>query len=91
MSKIAVMGDYDSVYGFGALGLDIYRVTDAEEGAALLKKLAEGEYGVVYMTQVVFRHKWEDYYGFNRGGKWPVSFAVMLIATALLSLLLASV
>ena len=48
-------------------------------------------YGVVYMTQVVFRHKWEDYYGFNRGGKWPVSFAVMLIATALLSLLLASV
>lgn len=51
MSKIAVMGDYDSVYGFGALGLDIYRVTDAEEGAALLKKLAEGEYGVVYMTE----------------------------------------
>ena len=48
-------------------------------------------YGVVYMTQVVFRHKWEDFYGFNRGGKWPVSFAVMLIATALLSLLLASV
>ena len=43
MSKIAVMGDYDSVYGFGALGLDIYR--------ALLKKLAEGEYGVVYMTE----------------------------------------
>ncbi|HAE45766.1 MAG TPA: V-type ATP synthase subunit F [Lachnospiraceae bacterium] len=51
MSKIAVMGDYDSVYGFGALGLDTFRVTDAVEGAELLKKLAEGEYGVIYMTE----------------------------------------
>ena len=51
MSKIAVMGDYDSVYGFGALGLDIYRVTDADEGAKLLKQLADGEYGIIYMTE----------------------------------------
>ena len=51
MSKIAVMGDYDSVYGFGAWGLDTFRVTDAVEGAELLKKLAEGEYGVIYMTE----------------------------------------
>ena len=59
--------------------------------AALLGVVPVLLYGVVYMTQVVLRHKWEDFYGFNRGGKWPVSFAVMLIATALLSLLLASV
>ena len=32
MSKIAVMGDYDSIYGFAALGLDIFPVTDKEEG-----------------------------------------------------------
>ena len=59
--------------------------------AALLGVVPVLLYGVVYMTQVVLRHKWEDFYGFNLGGKWPVSFAVMLIATALLSLLLASV
>ena len=59
--------------------------------AALLGVVPVLLYGVVYMTQVVLRRKWEDFYGFNRGGKWPVSFAVMLIATALLSLLLASV
>ena len=22
--------------------------------------------------------RWEDFYGFNKGGKWPVSLAVML-------------
>ena len=28
MYKIAVMGDRDSIYGFAALGLDTYPVTD---------------------------------------------------------------
>ena len=41
------------------------------------------------MTMVVFigasRGGWVDFYGFNIGGKWYLSFAVMLIATLLLS------
>ena len=28
MLKVAVMGDYDSIYGFQALGLDIYPVDE---------------------------------------------------------------
>ena len=28
MHKVAVIGDYDSIYGFSALGLDTFPVTD---------------------------------------------------------------
>ena len=31
MVKIGVIGDRDSIYGFAALGLDIYPVEDAKE------------------------------------------------------------
>ena len=31
MYKIAVIGDYDSIYGFAALGLDTFPVKEAEE------------------------------------------------------------
>ena len=33
MYKIAVMGDRDSIYGFAALGLDTFPVTEKEEAA----------------------------------------------------------
>ena len=42
MYKAAVMGDWDSIYGFSALGLDTFRIeaeTSAEEAADTLKKL----------------------------------------------------
>lgn len=51
MYKVAVMGDYDSIYGFAALGLNTFPVEDAKEGAAILKRLASGEYAVIYMTE----------------------------------------
>ena len=51
MYKIAVMGPYDSIYGFAALGLDIFPVTDPEEGRHTLRGLAEGEYAVIYVTE----------------------------------------
>ena len=31
MHKVAVIGDYDSIYGFSALGLDTFPVTDVTE------------------------------------------------------------
>ena len=37
MYKIAVMGDRDSIYGFAALGLDTYPVTDPVEAARRLR------------------------------------------------------
>ena len=34
MYKIAVLGDRDSIYGFAALGLEIFPVQDKEAGPA---------------------------------------------------------
>ena len=55
MYKIAVLGNRDSIYGLAALGLDTFP-TDSmnqEEAAKLLRKLAEGEYGVIYVTEAL--------------------------------------
>ncbi len=53
MYKIAVLGDRDSVYGFAALGLDTYPVSNEEDAAKKLKNLAEGQYAVIYITEAL--------------------------------------
>lgn len=53
MYKIAVMGDRDSIYGFATLGLDIYPVTEPDEASKLLKKLADNQYAVIYITEAL--------------------------------------
>ena len=45
-------------------------------------------YGLLYLQKVVFKQEWDDFYGFNRGGKWPLSFAAMVLGTSLICLLL---
>lgn len=52
MYKIAVMGDYDSIYGFAALGLDTFPVTSGGEAAEKLPQLAS-EYGIIYLTEAL--------------------------------------
>ena len=51
MYKIAVIGPYDSIYGFAMLGLDIYPVSTPEEGKTQLKTLAGADYAVIYVTE----------------------------------------
>jgi len=52
MVKIAVIGDYDSIYGFAALGLSIFPVENDEDKAGeVLHKLAENNFGIIYMTE----------------------------------------
>jgi V/A-type H+-transporting ATPase subunit F len=53
MYKIAVMGDYDSIYGFATLGLDTFPVDNLDYGVTLLKRLAEDNYAVIYMTEAL--------------------------------------
>lgn len=53
MYKIAVMGDYDSIYGFATLGLDTFPVNNPEYGVTQLKRLAEDNYAVIYMTEAL--------------------------------------
>lgn len=53
MYKIAVIGDYNSIYGFATLGLSICPVKSPEEAADKLKQLASGKYGIIYITEAM--------------------------------------
>ena len=64
MYKIAVIGEYDSIYRFAALGLDTFPVSDPDEAKQKLHKLAEGAYAVIYITEAlaaVLEHEVEKY------------------------------
>ena len=64
MYKIAVLGDYDSIYGFATLGLDTFPVNTHEEAAEELHRLAAGDYGVIYITEAMaaeLKHDIERY------------------------------
>ena len=54
-------------------------------GTAMIGLLPMIVYGVVYLYKVIIAaedKRWEDFYGFNKGGKWPVMFAAMIAGTA---------
>lgn len=51
MYKIAVVGDYDSIYGFATLGLSICPVREREEIREKLRTLTDEEYGIIYITE----------------------------------------
>ena len=50
-NKIAVMGDYDSIYGFASLGLSTFPVDGQEDAVRTLKNLANSGYGIIYITE----------------------------------------
>ena len=48
-------------------------------------------YGLLYLYKVLYapeEKRWDDFYTFNREGKWPVSFAAMLLGAFLISVAL---
>lgn len=53
MYKIAVVGDYDSIYGFATLGLDTFPVATPKEAGEKLNQLAGSGYGIIYITEVL--------------------------------------
>lgn len=53
MYKIAVMGAYDSIYGFASVGLDIYPISSTEEGIHTIRELTDGRYAVIYITEAL--------------------------------------
>jgi len=41
-------------------------------------------YGLLYLYKIIYAsepERWNDFYGFNKDGKWPLMFAVMLSGT----------
>ena len=51
MYKAAVIGDYDSIYGFSSAGMDIIPVRSDAECAEAFAKILKGGYGVVFVTE----------------------------------------
>lgn len=51
MYKIAVLGEQDSIYGFAALGLDIFPAEDRDEAKRCLETIDNGNYAVVFVTE----------------------------------------
>ena len=44
-------------------------------------------YGPVYLYKILFalpEKRWDDFYGFNKQGKWPIAFTGMVIGTFLI-------
>lgn len=57
-------------------------------GWVLLGLIPTVLYGALYLNKVLLRKEWEDFYRFNAGGKWPISIALMLLLTFLISVVL---
>lgn len=51
MYNIAVIGDRDSVMGFGTLGFDVYFADNRAEAKSALKKLTSGNTAIIYITE----------------------------------------
>ena len=65
--RIAVIGDWESVMGFRALGLDTYPVTSVDEAKERVRELAKTDCAIIYLTEqlakdiedVLDRYKYE--------------------------------
>ena len=56
-------------------------------GFALLGMIPAILYGSWYLYKIKYApadRRWDDFYGFNRGGHWPASFAAMMAGTLLI-------
>lgn len=49
--RIAVVGEWQSVMGFRALGLETYPVTEPEEAKETIHRLAREDCAVIYLTE----------------------------------------
>ncbi|MBQ9493803.1 MAG: V-type ATP synthase subunit F [Oscillibacter sp.] len=49
--RIAVIGDWESVMGFQALGLETYPVASPEEAREKIRELAKSDCAVIYLTE----------------------------------------
>ncbi|HCA30488.1 MAG TPA: V-type ATP synthase subunit F [Ruminococcaceae bacterium] len=51
MYKVAAIGDRDSIYGFAAVGIDIFPADSPTQAGKTIRNLAESEYAVIYITE----------------------------------------
>lgn len=66
------------------ISFSFFEKRDMSFAAALAGMLPVVLYGPWYLYKIVYApedRRWDDFYGFNKGGHWPVSFAAMVIGT----------
>lgn len=61
MYKIAVIGDFDSICGFSAIGMTAIAVTDENEAFEKLTSLDTSVYAVVFVTENVYGRIAEEF------------------------------
>ncbi len=55
VKNIAIIGDSESVKGFGAVGIDAFVCDEIESAVSLFKKVTNQErYAVIFMTEEIF-------------------------------------
>ncbi len=58
---------------------------------AFIGMLPVALYAPIYMYNVIYapeEKRWEDFYGFNKDGKWPVAYAMMHVGSAVICVVL---
>ena len=53
MFKVAVVGDKDSILAFKALGIEVFKVEEAEEARKIVDTIARKKYGVIFITEQI--------------------------------------
>ena len=69
----------------------IWDKTDVPFWTVLFGVLPVLLYGILYLYRVVLvpeEKRWEDFYGFNKDGKWPLAFAAMIAVASAISIVL---
>ena len=53
--SIAIIGDSESIKGFGAVGMELFICDDPSSASQLLKQVTDGDYyAIIYMTEEIF-------------------------------------
>ncbi len=71
MAKVAVVGDRESVLGFKAVGFEAFFAQENNEASELIKRLAENNYAVIYVTENIFE-LCSDIIGFYNNKSLPI-------------------
>jgi V/A-type H+-transporting ATPase subunit F len=73
--SIAVIGDWESVMGFRALGLDTYPVTSVEEARKTVHDLAKTNCAVIYLTETLAKDMAIHSYDYLVGPAYRIKYA----------------
>ena len=51
MYRVAAIGDRDSIYGYSAVGIEIFPTEESQEAGRLIRRLSENGYAVIFITE----------------------------------------